>query len=143
MPRQLGPTTRMPEARAAATSCRSAARPSGPVSPKPPEITTRPAHPLAPAGLDDAGDLVGRNREDGEVDVVRDRLDVGVGRHPAHVPGAGVDRVDRAGEAVVEQVPQHRVADLALVVAGARPRRPTTGVSSRAIDRDSLRCSRS
>ena len=42
IPRQLGPTTRMPEARAAATSCRSAARPSGPVSPNPPETTTSP-----------------------------------------------------------------------------------------------------
>jgi hypothetical protein len=58
------------------------------------------------------------------------------------VPGARVDRVDRPLEAVVEQVPQDGVAELALVVA-----RPTTatddGVSSRAIDRDSLRCSRS
>jgi hypothetical protein len=42
MPRQLGPTTRMPEARAAVTSCRSRTRPSGPDSPKPPEITTSP-----------------------------------------------------------------------------------------------------
>ena len=82
----------------------------------------QPAHPLAPAGLDHAGDLVGRHGEDGEVDVVGDGLDVGVGRHPADVPGAGVDRVDRPGEAVLEQVPQQRVADLALVVAGADDR---------------------
>ena len=42
IPRQLGPTTRIPEARADATSARSAARPSGPTSPKPPETTTSP-----------------------------------------------------------------------------------------------------
>jgi hypothetical protein len=31
--------------------------------------------PLAPAGLDDVGHLVGGHREDGEVDVVGDVLD--------------------------------------------------------------------
>jgi hypothetical protein len=78
--------------------------------------------PLPAARLDDLGDLVGRHRLDGEVDVCRHRLDVRPGRHPAHVPGGRVDRVDRAGEPVVEQMPQHGVADLALVVAGAHHR---------------------
>ena len=47
----------------------------------------QPAHPLAPAGLDHAGHLVGRHGEDGEVHVVGDRLDVGVGRHAARRAG--------------------------------------------------------
>ncbi|CAB4907925.1 unannotated protein [freshwater metagenome] len=75
--------------------------------------------PLAPAGLDHPGHLGGRDGEDGQVDVVRDVLDRGVRRHPGDVPDGGVDRVDGAGEALVEQVPEHRVADLAAVVAGA------------------------
>ena len=117
IPRQLGPTTRIPEARAAATSCRSAARPSGPVSPKPPETTTSPRTRLRRQASTTPRDLVRRHGEDGEIDVVGDRLDVGVGGHPADVPRARVDRVDRAGEPVLEQVPQQRVADLAVVVA--------------------------
>jgi hypothetical protein len=52
--------------------------------------------PLAPACLDDAGHLVGRHGDHGEVDVIGDRLDVGVGRDPPDVPRAGVHRVDRA-----------------------------------------------
>ena len=41
-PMQLGPTMRMPCARARRTSSRSASAPSGPVSAKPAEMTTRP-----------------------------------------------------------------------------------------------------
>src|SRR3954467_6074515 len=128
MPKQLGPTTRIPEARAAATSCRSAAPPPPPPPPLPPRLADpagddhESADPLAPAGLDHVGDLVGRDGEDGEVEVVGDRLDVGVRRNAPHVAGAGVDRIDRAREAVVEQVPEQGVADLAVVVARADDR---------------------
>lgn len=47
MPRQLGPTTRMPYARAIRTSSSWRARPSGPVSPNPEETTTRPFTPFS------------------------------------------------------------------------------------------------
>src|SRR3954468_21866959 len=143
MPRQFGPTTRIPEARAAATS-----RPPPPPPPRPrppgargapPDLPLRrpplrpglaepagddheSADPLTSARLHHVGDLVGRDGEDGEVEVVGDRRDVGVGRNAPHVAGAGVDRVDRAREAVVEQVPEQGVADLAVVVAGAHDR---------------------
>ena len=119
IPRQLGPTTRMPGGAGGGHQLPLGRAPLGPGLAEAAGDDHQPADPLAAAGLDHAGDLVGRHGEDGEVDVVGDRLDVGVGGHPADVPGAGVDRVDRAGEAVVEQVPQQRVADLAVVVAGA------------------------
>jgi hypothetical protein len=50
MPRQLGPSTRMPWRRAFSSTARSSDAPRGPVSAKPPEITTtflQPARPQA------------------------------------------------------------------------------------------------
>jgi hypothetical protein len=47
MPRQLGPTTRRPYARAMRTSSSCLARPSGPVSPKPEETTISPRTPFS------------------------------------------------------------------------------------------------
>ena len=45
-PRQFGPMTRIPLARASVTSSRCAASPSGPVSAKPLDTTTRPRTPF-------------------------------------------------------------------------------------------------
>ena len=44
-PRQFGPITRIPLARASATSSRCSSRPSGPASANPPLTTTRPSTP--------------------------------------------------------------------------------------------------
>ncbi len=49
MPRQLGPTIRMPSNRAcSARICRSSLRPASPVSLKPAETTIRPRMPASP-----------------------------------------------------------------------------------------------
>lgn len=47
MPRQFGPTSRIPSARAAATTCRSSAAPSSPASASLPVITMHAPTPAA------------------------------------------------------------------------------------------------
>ncbi len=118
-PSALGPITRIPWARASATSRRSATVPLPPASANPDADHHERLHALREAGVHDLVDARGRDGDHGEVDLVGDVGDRGVGPHSAHRPGLGVDRVDRAGEVGAQQVRQHGVADLGRV--GGRP----------------------
>ena len=79
----------------------------------------QPADPLAPALVDDVEHPCGGDGHDGQVDPVGDVEDALVGPHARHVPPGRVHRVDRALEAVREQVAEDRRADRAGASRGA------------------------
>ena len=68
---------------------------------------------------DRVDDELGRDREDRDVDAVRQVGDVGVDLLAEDLLRLRVDRVDLALEAAVDEVLHHRVADLALLLGGA------------------------
>ena len=125
------------------TSARSSSRPSAPRSPKPPDSTTSPRTCLRAHSSTTLGDRGGRHRDHGQVHVVRDV------QHARGTPG-------RRRRAAPPGAPG-RPAPGSRTPSGCRRRRarpcrgrcwrrsrpPSRGVSSRSIDRDSARRSRS
>ena len=86
-PSAFGPTTRIPCARASATSRRWALTPSGPASANPALTHDERLDALGQAGVHDVVDPGRGHRDHGEVDVVRDVGDRRVGAHAAHRAG--------------------------------------------------------
>ena len=97
-PRQLGPTTRMPLARAVATTWRCRASPSAPDLGEAAGDDDQPLHPLARAVLDDLEHGRGGRGHQGEVDLAGDVGDPQVGGPAADLAARSVDRVHLAGE---------------------------------------------
>jgi hypothetical protein len=75
-------------------------------------------HALAPALLDDVEDRGRGHGDHREVDIVGNIQDRRVRPDAGHVGGAGVHRVDRAGEATGQEVTQDLVADGGRLAAG-------------------------
>ena len=131
MPRQFGPSNRIPAALATDTMCRWAAAPSAPL---PVTVVVGEAgrhhhqavHALDPAGLDHLGDRRGRHGHDGEIDRIGNVGHGRVGPHPLDRPGVRVDREDRTAEVAAQQVHQHGMPELGGLVGRAdhrdRPR---------------------
>ena len=69
--------------------------------------------------FDDAGDLIAGYGDDGQVDLVGDVDDGGVGLDAGDGRGGGVDRVEGSAEVAVDQVGEDLVADGAWFLAGA------------------------
>ena len=86
----------------------------------------RAAHAPSGAGVEHTRHLVGRDRDDGEVDVADDRRQVDHGRQTEDRVPSRVHRVDVAGEAVGEQRSHDASADGVVAVGGTehgdRPR---------------------
>ena len=68
---------------------------------------------------DDARDDRGGGGDDDEVGLLRQVGQLGIGLDAQHAGPGGVDRVDRAAERRVHQVPQHGAADAADLFGGA------------------------
>ena len=98
IPRQLGPISRAPCARTSASSRSWRSAPSLPTSAKPAEMTTQCADALAERLLGRLQHGVGGQRDDREIDVVRDLLDRGVPPHARDRLAVPVHGVGRAGE---------------------------------------------
>ena len=82
----------------------------------------QPVHALGGAVEHDVGHRLGRHRDDRHVDVVVDLVDRLVRRQPGHGGGAGVHRVDPAGEVAGHQVAHQGLPDRVLAAAGADDR---------------------
>ena len=118
-PMQFGPIRRAPAARTFSNIARSDARPSSLVSPNPALITTSPRTPLArhssttcatcAAGTAMTATSTGA-RHVGNRAIRHDAVDVRRLR---------MDRIQRAGEARLPEIPEERAADVAGVAAGA------------------------
>ena len=118
-PRQFGPTRRMLPRRAWASNCRSSFS------------ARRPGFLEAGGNDDGAGNAeVGRfaddarddrrgRGDDDEVGLLRQVGQLGISLDAEHAGPGGVDRVDRAAEGRVHQVPQHGAADAADLFGGA------------------------
>ena len=126
IPRQFGPTRRIPAALQTSTSRSWSSAPSGPVSAKPAEITTSAgtrlsAHSRATSITAGAGTAI-----DGEVDLVGHLGDAGIGPHRLHHLGGGVHWIDDALESRLQRVVEELPADRAVLARGAdhgdRPR---------------------
>ena len=63
-------------------------------------------------------ELVGRHGHDGQVDLVGDGAQVGIGPHAVHVGGVAVDGVHRSVEAAGQQLAQHLMAEGAGAATG-------------------------
>ena len=79
----------------------------------------RGTRPGPPGGLDDRLHVLGRDRDDHQVDGLREALDAGPRPDALHGAGAGIDGVDRAGKAGPQQIAKDLGADCAAAAAGA------------------------
>ena len=103
IPRQFGPTSRIPAALQTSTSSRWSSAPAGPVSPKPAEITTTAGTPL----LAHSRATSIRGRRDGDhrkVHVIRDIGDARVSPNRLHHVGRGIHRIDDTFKARLQGV---------------------------------------
>ena len=111
MPRQLGPTIRMPPRRAISVMRVCRAAPSAPASAKPEENTTADLTPWPAQASSAAGTRAAGTATIAQVDGARGRLDRGIGLQALDRVPVWVDRVDRPFEAGLEHVAQRPPAD--------------------------------
>ena len=118
-PRQFGPITRMPLARAFATIARCERGAFGAHLGEPDGEDHQRAHLLRGALLHDIEHVRGRPHDDREIDRSGNVEHRRVGRTARDRRRVRIDRVHDARETVAEEVPQHLVADLARLPARA------------------------
>ncbi len=140
MPRQLGPTTRKPYARAMRTRSSWRARPSGPVSPKPDETTTRPftpfsAHSSTTSSTASAGTATtARSTSPSMAETLL----------YARTPATALISLCTGYTGPLKSAPRRLRSTVCPMPPASRPAPTTTtevGVSSRPIERASARCS--